>query len=211
MEKEKEKKIMRWHLKTCSAFSAEECKHVVLLTFIIDFRKPGRLLRKWFPSLGFSAVPIIDSVGRYLIIFKSCFAVPDVKLLARARTQLSSRSARELQQRWSTAVPPPAPTSTRRERGAAVSLQPRRCFLRGLLNDKHHADLEMFFFPPTFCLIFEPRSALFLPLRALATSPQHPAARCLVSTRSHLEAQTWGHHSQDFLSGSPITFTVPIP
>lgn len=98
---------MRWHPKTCSAFSAEECKHVVLLTFIIDFRKPGRLLRKWFPSLSYNAVPIIDSVGRCLIIFKSCFAMPDLKLLARSRTQLSSSLTEELQQGLKAVVPPP--------------------------------------------------------------------------------------------------------
>lgn len=102
----KVREITRWHLKTCSSFSTEERKHVVLLTFIIDFRKPGRLLRKWFPSLSYDAVPIIDSVGRCLIISKSCFAMPDLKLLARGRTQLSSCLVEELQQDLTAVVPP---------------------------------------------------------------------------------------------------------
>jgi len=40
--KKEKNEIMRWHLKSCSAFSAEECKHVVLLAFITDFRKAAQ-------------------------------------------------------------------------------------------------------------------------------------------------------------------------
>lgn len=101
---------MRWHLKTRSAVGTEECKHV-LLTFTIDFWKPGRLLRKWFPSLSSDAVPIIDSAGRCLIIFKPCSAMPALKLLARRRTQLSSCLAEELQQGSKGVVPEPGPRS----------------------------------------------------------------------------------------------------
>lgn len=101
-EKEKRKINIEVALKTCS----EECKHV-LLTFTIDFRQLGRLLRKWFPSLSSDAVPIIDSVGRCLIIFKPRSAMPARKLLAHRRTQLSSCLAEELQQGLERAVPEP--------------------------------------------------------------------------------------------------------
>lgn len=104
--------MVSWHLKTCSAVGTEECKHV-FLTFTIDFRKLGRQLRKWFPSLSSSAIPIIDSVGRCLIIFKPCSAVPALKLLAPGRTQLSSCLAEELQQGSKRVVPELGPWSAR--------------------------------------------------------------------------------------------------